>query len=83
MFKAKIFVNYKPSVLDPKATVIHQTLQDLGQTNVSAVTVGKYFELLLSGDRASVEAQVTQVCAEMLTNVNLETYRYTLDEVPA
>ena len=30
MYKAKIFVNYKPSVLDPKAQVIQNTLTRLG-----------------------------------------------------
>ncbi len=51
MFKAKIYVNYKPSVLDPKAEVIKNTLSRLGQTNVKDVTVGKYFEVLLEGNR--------------------------------
>ena len=83
MYKAKIIVNYKPSVLDPKATVIQQTLTRLGQTNVDSVMVGKYFELVLQGSEAAVNEQVAKLCSEMLANVNMETYRYTLEEVEA
>ncbi|WP_390406998.1 phosphoribosylformylglycinamidine synthase subunit PurS [Lacticaseibacillus jixiensis] len=83
MYKAKIFVNYKPSVLDPKAEVIKNTLSRLGQDNVKDVTVGKYFEVLLTGDKAAVEQQVDQLCDQMLANVNMEAYRFTLEEVSA
>ena len=83
MYKAKIFVNYKPSVLDPKAEVIKHTLQRLGQDNVKDVTVGKYFEVLLEGDHASVSQQVDDLCDQMLANINMEAYRFTLEEVSA
>ncbi|KRL52119.1 phosphoribosylformylglycinamidine synthase subunit PurS [Lacticaseibacillus manihotivorans] len=81
MFKAKIYVNYKPSVLDPKAEVIKNTLSRLGQTNVKDVTVGKYFEVLLEGNRDAVDQQVDALCDQMLANVNMEAYRYSLEEV--
>ncbi|MFD1429422.1 phosphoribosylformylglycinamidine synthase subunit PurS [Lacticaseibacillus mingshuiensis] len=81
MFKAKIFVNYKPSVLDPKAEVIQNTLARLGDDNVQHVLVGKYFELLLSGDEAAVRAQIDRICDTMLANINTESYRFTLEPV--
>lgn len=83
MYKAKIFVNYKPSVLDPKAEVIKNTLSRLGQDNVKDVTVGKYFEVLLEGDHDSVAKQVDDLCDQMLANINMEAYRFTLEEVSA
>ncbi|MFD1393695.1 phosphoribosylformylglycinamidine synthase subunit PurS [Lacticaseibacillus jixianensis] len=82
MFKAKIYVNYKPSVLDPKAQVIQNTLRRLGDDNVQDVLVGKYFELTLAAaDQAAAEAQVARICDEMLANVNTETFRYTVEEL--
>ncbi|MFD1484112.1 phosphoribosylformylglycinamidine synthase subunit PurS [Lacticaseibacillus baoqingensis] len=81
MYKAKIFVNYKQSVLDPKAEVIKHTLHRLGQDNVQDVTVGKYFEVLLEGAHDAVAAQVDTLCDQMLANVNMESYRFTLEEV--
>lgn len=82
MYKAKIFVNYKPSVLDPKAQVIQATLTRLGDDNVSHVVVGKYFELTLTADsQAAAEAQVERICDEMLANVNTETFKFTVEEM--
>ncbi|WP_125702822.1 phosphoribosylformylglycinamidine synthase subunit PurS [Lacticaseibacillus daqingensis] len=84
MFKATIYVNYKPSVLDPKAEVIKKTLGRLGQTNVASVLVGKYFELTLSADsKEAAEQQVDRICDEMLANVNMESYRYDVAAVTA
>ncbi|MCI1985676.1 MAG: phosphoribosylformylglycinamidine synthase subunit PurS [Lactobacillus sp.] len=83
MYKAKIFVNYKQSVLDPKAEVIKHTLHRLGQANVRDVKVGKYFEVLLDGAEEAVNAQVETICDQMLANVNMESYRFTLEEVTA
>ncbi|MFD1441982.1 phosphoribosylformylglycinamidine synthase subunit PurS [Lacticaseibacillus hegangensis] len=82
MYKAKIFVNYKPSVLDPKAQVIQNTLTRLGDDNVSHVLVGKYFELTLTAAcQAAAEKQVARICDEMLANVNTETFKFTVEEM--
>lgn len=82
MFKARIYVNYKPSVLDPKAEVIKNTLARSGQDNVKSVLYGKYFELTLTAtDKAAASQQVDQICDQMLANVNMETYRFELEEV--
>lgn len=37
MFKAKIYVNYKPSVLDPKAEAIKTALTRMDHQNVQDV----------------------------------------------
>ncbi|WP_225046971.1 phosphoribosylformylglycinamidine synthase subunit PurS [Lacticaseibacillus kribbianus] len=82
MYKAEIYVNYKPSVLDPKAEVIKQTLARLGDTNVATVLVGKYFELTLAADsQAAAEEQIDRICDSMLANVNMESYRFTVQAV--
>lgn len=82
MYKAKIYVSYKPSVLDPKAEVIKQTLHRLGQDNVHALTVGKYFELTLTAaSEDAARQQVDAMCDQMLANVNMETYRFTISKM--
>lgn len=82
MYLAKIYVNYKPSVLDPKAEVIKKTLQRSGDTNVTGVMVGKYFEIQLSADnQAEAEAQIDRICDQMLANVNMEAYHFTVSEM--
>jgi phosphoribosylformylglycinamidine synthase len=83
MFKAKIYVNYKPSVLDPQAETVKTALARMGHDNVTHVLYGKYFELTLtSTDKASAQAEVETICDRLLANVNMETYRFTLVPVP-
>jgi phosphoribosylformylglycinamidine synthase len=81
MYKARIYVNYKPSVLDPKAEVIKNTLARTGQKNVQSVLYGKYFELeLTAADKDSATQQVESICDQMLANVNMETYCFDITE---
>lgn len=78
-FKAAIYVNYKPSVLDPKAEAIKTALTRMDYDNVSAVLFGKYFELTLTApDETAARAEVDHICDALLANVNMETYRFEL-----
>jgi phosphoribosylformylglycinamidine synthase len=84
MFKAAIYVNYKPSVLDPKAEAIKTALKRMDYTNVDSVLFGKYFELTLdAADKAAATEQVDHICDALLANVNMETYRFEISEVQA
>ncbi|WP_127849009.1 phosphoribosylformylglycinamidine synthase subunit PurS [Lacticaseibacillus hulanensis] len=82
MFKASIYVNYKPSVLDPKAEAIKTALKRMDYDNVESVLFGKYFELVLAAkDEQAASAQVDHICDALLANVNMETYRFELTEI--
>ncbi|KRM54528.1 phosphoribosylformylglycinamidine synthase subunit PurS [Lacticaseibacillus sharpeae] len=82
MFKAAIYVNYKPSVLDPKAEAIKTALTRMDYHNVTDVVFGKYFEIVLdAADAETARTQVDHICDELLANVNMETYRFDLTEV--
>ncbi len=48
MYLAKVYVTYKPSILDPKGEAIKDALHRLDYENVAAVTLGKYFEINLN-----------------------------------
>lgn len=79
MYLAKIYVTYKPSILDPQGEVIKSALHRMEYVAVQAVTQGKYFEVQL--DAASVdaaEAEVRALTEALLINHNTETYRFDL-----
>ena len=42
MFKAKVNVTLRPSILDPKGKAAHHALQNLGLTNIEGVRIGKF-----------------------------------------
>ena len=82
MLKAKIFVELKPSVLDPQGKAVTNSLHNLGFEAVSQTRIGKYIEIIFdSSDREAVSAETTKICDSLLANPNTETYRFELQEI--
>jgi len=82
MWKAKIEVVLKQSVLDPQGQAVEGALHSLGYDNVKSVRVGKYLEVTVCGlDRAAAAAQVREMCERFLTNTVIEDYTFTVTEV--
>lgn len=77
--KAKIHVTLKQGILDPQGKAIEHVLDSLGFTHAANVRVGKYMEVDLNEpDRAKADAQVKQMCEQLLANTVIEDYRYEL-----
>ncbi|MCB5262450.1 MAG: phosphoribosylformylglycinamidine synthase subunit PurS [Candidatus Cloacimonetes bacterium] len=82
MLKAKIFVELKPSVLDPQGKAVTNSLHNLGFEDVSQTRIGKYIEIVFdSSDREYVSKETTRICDSLLANPNTETYRFELMEI--
>ena len=82
MFKAKIEVTLKKSVLDPQGQTVLQALHALGFKGVRDLRVGKHFELVLnSGDQKAAEAEVKHMCDKLLTNPIIEEYNFELEQI--
>jgi phosphoribosylformylglycinamidine synthase subunit PurS len=79
--KAKVFVNLKKSVLDPQGKTIHNSLRNLGYSNVEDVRQGKFFEILLDSTLSPAEArqEVEEMAKSVLTNPVIEEYTYQID----
>ena len=45
MYKAKVNVTLRPSILDPKGKAAHHALENLGLNQVEKVRIGKFIEL--------------------------------------
>ncbi|MCB5250217.1 MAG: phosphoribosylformylglycinamidine synthase subunit PurS [Candidatus Cloacimonadales bacterium] len=82
MFKAKIFVSLKQSVLDPQGQVITNALHSQGFDSVVETRVSKYFELLINTmDIEKAEEEVKNICDKVLANPNTESWKYELEGV--
>jgi phosphoribosylformylglycinamidine synthase PurS subunit len=68
--KAKVYVTFKPSVLDPQGQTIRAALQGLGHKGIEDVRQGKYFEITLQPDE-----DLDQIAREVLSNPVIEDYR--------
>ena len=85
MFKAKVTVMLKKSVLDPQGAAIERALKshggdDLAFPGISSVRVGKVIELTVDGkDAKSVEEQVRTLADRILTNPVMEEYAVSVE----
>jgi phosphoribosylformylglycinamidine synthase PurS subunit len=81
--KATVFVELKPSVLDPQGKAIEHSLSSLGFQGVEDVRAGKLFRITLAESeqtRDDAEKQLRQMCEKLLANTVIENFSYTLEE---
>ena len=82
MYKAKVDVTLKKSVLDPQGQTVLQALHSLGFKGVEGLRVGKHFELTLnSGDLKKAETDLKTMCDKLLINPIIEEYSFKLEEI--
>lgn len=81
MYKARVHVTLRPSILDPQGKAVHQALQNLGHEPVEQVRMGKYVELWIDeADRADAERHAQAACEELLANPVMEDFTVELEE---
>lgn len=70
----------KDGVLDPQGKAVETALGRLGFAGVSGVRQGKIIEVTLEGDdRSAAAAQVEDMCARLLANPVIESWRVDLE----
>ena len=81
MYKARILITLKPTVMDAQGQTVERALGSLGHDSVRSVRIGKYVTLELDGaDADSARAQVERMCDQLLANPIIEDYRVELEE---
>jgi phosphoribosylformylglycinamidine synthase subunit PurS len=80
--KARVYVSFKPSVLDPQGQTIHSALNGLGHAEIEEVRQGKFFEITLKGgaDRDRARHNLDEIARDILSNPVIEDYRIELLE---
>ncbi|MBO0443152.1 phosphoribosylformylglycinamidine synthase subunit PurS [Vagococcus fluvialis] len=81
MFKVRVYVSYKESVLDPQAEVIEGAMNRLNQGEVSQVKIGKFFDFNVKAETKEEAIKVAEAISDqLLANVNMESYQVELLE---
>lgn len=78
--KARITVYPRPEILDPQGKAIAGALTRLGFDRVVDVRAGKSFEISFKKGRKKAEAELEQMCEELLANTLVEDYSVELLE---
>ncbi|WP_102347883.1 phosphoribosylformylglycinamidine synthase subunit PurS [Bacillus sp. Marseille-P3661] len=83
MFKVKVYITLRESVLDPQGVAVKKSLHTMSYNEVADVRIGKYLELTLDKDTQDVEQKVKEMCDRLLANPVIEDYRFEIEEVVA
>ena len=81
MYKVKVFVTLKESVLDPQGSAVKSSLHALTYNEVEEVRIGKYMELSIAKGEFDLDTKVKEMCEKLLANTVIEDYRYEVEEV--
>lgn len=81
MFKAKVLIKRRPSILDPQGKAVEKGAQHLGLTNIKDTRIGKYIEFSVdTNDKSSAEKEVNEYCRKLLSNPIMEDYEFSLEK---
>lgn len=79
MKNVKVYITLKQGVVDPQGNQAAKSLHSLGHKNVTDVRVGKLVELQVE-DVPNLEAKVREMCEQLLVNLEVEEYRFEIEE---
>jgi phosphoribosylformylglycinamidine synthase PurS subunit len=81
MYKIKVYVTLRESVLDPQGVAVKDSLHRLSYEEVAEVRIGKYIELTLAEGDYDLDTKVREMCEKLLANMVIEDYRFEVEEV--
>jgi phosphoribosylformylglycinamidine synthase PurS subunit len=83
MYKVKVYITLRESVLDPQGNAVKSSLHSMSYETVADVRIGKYMELTIEKSDQDIDAMVREMCERLLANTVIEDYQYDIEEVVA
>ncbi len=81
MYKVKVYVTLRESVLDPQGSAVKSALHSMEYKEVQDVRIGKYMELTIEKSDRDLEVAVREMCEKLLANTVIEDFSYEVQEV--
>ena len=82
MFKAKVIIKRRKTILDPQGKAVEIGAKHLGLNNIKNTRIDKLIEFdVNTNNRKAAEAEVNDYCKKLLSNPIMEDYEFTLEEV--
>lgn len=80
MYKAKVNITLRKSILDPKGKAAHHALQNLGLNNVQNVRIGKFIEMNIDADSQDEARELAETaCTQLLANEVMEDFKVEIE----
>ena len=74
MYKVKVYVTLRESVLDPQGTAVKSALHSMSYNEVQDVRIGKYMELTIEKSDRDLDVIVREMCEKLLANTVIEDF---------
>ena len=82
MYKAKVLIKRRQSILDPQGKAAEKGAQLLGMNNIKNTRIDKYIEFIVdTNNKSSAEEEVNEYCKKLLANPIMEDFEFTLEKV--
>lgn len=82
MFRAKVLIKRRKTILDPQGKAVEIGARHLGLNNIKNTRIDKLIEFDVdTNNRQAAEAEVNEYCRKLLANPIMEDYEFTLEEV--
>ena len=82
MFKVKVIIKRRPSILDPQGKAVEKGAELLGLTNIQDTRIGKYIEFSVdTQNKNDAEKEVNDYCKKLLANPIMEDFEFSLEEM--
>lgn len=76
MYKAKVNITLRKSILDPRGKAAHHALKNLGLIDIDNVRIGKLIELDILADNETKALELADTaCSQLLANEVMEDYQ--------
>ena len=80
-FRAEIDVMPKKEILDPQGKAVTGSMKNLGLSEIQNVRIGKHISLEIDADTVEIaNAKVEQACKNLLANLIMESYSFSVNE---
>ena len=84
MYRVAVRVTLRPSILDPQGKAVQGALQQLGQTEIQEVRMGKHADLVVDAPtEAAARAAARTACETLLANPVMEDFEIVAVEAVA
>ncbi|MBT8378096.1 MAG: phosphoribosylformylglycinamidine synthase subunit PurS [Ignavibacteria bacterium] len=82
MFKAKVLIKRRATILDPQGKAVEIGAKHLGLKNIKNTRIDKYIEFSVDTmDKKSAVDEVNDYCKKLLANPIMEDFEFTVEEV--
>jgi len=80
-FRAEIDVMPKKEILDPQGKAVTGSMKNLGLSEIQNIRIGKHISLEIDAETVeTANAKVEQACKNLLANLIMESYSFSIHE---